>query len=255
MQFGILRQRADQAQMADLSSALNDYEAAVGGITEKSSIGSVFATASPDSAEYAAAFRLLGWFWRSGLSEEFTARFHQAPVLLPLFCSIRRHTAGSRASHVNWHFDANFVGFGGSFLVFWVPLDPVGEESPGLDFYFPQGQFRMSDIAERWNRVPFVDGKRTLDDAGIAAFFGGPPGRRMHTVLNPGDLAVFDAVVPHRTQHLPSITHDRTAIEFRVTSAEAPIPNHVRFEPDVAMAMTGDGLAVTCLADLMAKPA
>lgn len=241
MKFGILRQRVTSTQIDDLSRSIAEFETAIGGIPKKSSIGHQCLINPKGSQAYNSAAQLLSWFWRSGLNEEFEARTRQTPVLLAQFCTIRRHLAGRRATHVDWHFDASFVGFGGTFLVFWVPLDPVGEDSPGLDFYFPRGQYRLGDIADKWRDVPLQDGQRILDDAGISAFFDGKPAQHVQARLDPGDLVFFDETVPHRTQHLNTITRDRTAIEFRVTSLERPVPNHVQFDPDIAALTTRTG--------------
>lgn len=229
MQFDLLRQKLTANLVEDLKIATAAFELAQGELTGKASVGEALRDLTPTSSRHRSALNLLSWFWHSGLAQEFEDRFGNPPLLLTTFCTIRRHLAAERSTHVNWHLDANFVGFGGDFAVFWVPLDPVGTHSPGLDFYFPEGRYRIGEIGRKWMDVPIIDGRRTLDDAGIKALFDNAPARRMTPKMLPGDVLLFDEIVPHRTQYMDRINQDRTAVEFRVTSVERPVPRHVAF--------------------------
>lgn len=254
MKCDLLRQKLSADLVERLREAINSFELAQGGLNGKATVGRPLLEAVPGSPEYNSAFDLISWFWDSGLDGEFEARYGNPPVLLTPFCTIRRHLATERTTHVDWHLDANFVGFGGDFAVFWVPVDPVGKDRPGLDFYIPKGQYQLSEVSQRWNSLPIVDGGRTLDDAGIETFFGSVPARRASPELNPGDVLLFNELVPHRTQRMEAITRDRTAIEFRVTSRQRPVPRHPVFGARlVATKAPGEGIRLTPANELFAS--
>jgi hypothetical protein len=166
---------------------------------------------------------VLNWFWTSSLPRLFKALHEHEPALMIEFMTVRRHTAGETFSHVQWHADANFGSENSPMLVCWVPLDPVGETAPSLQFCTPR--LVVSDFAThraKWSAAAEGNSRGVLSDYDLDDLYG-PGGYRVETpILNIGDCCTFDRFTVHRTQPMAMASTHRHAIEFRVVSRSIP---------------------------------
>ncbi|EDP63069.1 hypothetical protein BAL199_29867 [alpha proteobacterium BAL199] len=202
----------------------------------KSSVRTLFG----DPANRPVAISIIDWFWLSVIPEMYHRLTGHSPALLVDFTTVRRHIPGRQETRVGWHIDANFVGFDGAMCVFWVPVDPVGEHAPGLEFAVPAEPVERTAIERAWIDVK-ARSASTFSDADVAVMHGDAAVEYWRPSLQPGDFLVFDQWAVHRTDpRLDSAA--RTAIEFRVFSPESP-PRRVASDDRLSAAVqpaTGD---------------
>lgn len=161
---------------------------------------------------------VLRWFWSSPFPGLFRSLYEHEPALMIDFLTVRHHAVGSTFSHVAWHADVNFAGAAGPMMVCWVPLDPVGETAPGLEFCQPRHKATQAALHSGWYKVLSRGKNRSLQDEDLASLYGVDNYRTEGHVLDIGDCYVFDRYTVHRTQRMTQATAARYAIEFRVTS-------------------------------------
>lgn len=120
--------------------------------------------------------------------------------------NIRRH--GERPVYTGWHIDAQAAltaQYDPCFNI-WLPLSPVGWTLPSLSFVAgSHEETRDPSMAEKILPSP--------PDSWFDATFHG---ERITPKLSPGDVAIFDHYMLHRTQPLPMQGNVRLAIELRV---------------------------------------
>jgi|GEM_PF-5746560 len=179
----------------------------------------------------ATARAIVDLFWRTPVPEHYQSVFQVPCALMLNFTTLRQHLAGHTQTHVDWHFDYNFFGNDPSSMVAWVPLDPVGENAPGLELCLPKDEVPRENFVRL-----FRDGRppTTLDAEAIDLLYGRDNHQRIAPKLGPGDALLFDKLVLHRTQLMPNATADRLAIEFRMTSAKAP-SSRIRADPRLSL--------------------
>jgi hypothetical protein len=165
---------------------------------------------------------VLKWFWASPFPTFFKALYDHEPALMIDFLTVRHHEIGSDTSHVEWHADANFGGMNGPVMVCWVPLDPVGETSPALEFCLPNRKVDEDILRRGWSDVLTTGRNRTVSDGELDRLYGIGNHRVEAHALRVGDCYVFDRYTVHRTQKLARTTRDRYAIEFRIASRTLP---------------------------------
>ncbi len=85
-------------------------------------------------------------------------------------------------------------------LTCWIPLDPCGIDSPGLEFVR--------------RRQPALLHFTELADASLRRRF--PPEDFWAPALEPGDALVFTNDALHRTHAHPGMRHDRLSVEYRL---------------------------------------
>jgi ectoine hydroxylase-related dioxygenase (phytanoyl-CoA dioxygenase family) len=114
----------------------------------------------------------------------------------------RRHTGV--AKKVPWHIDADAAHLlRENCINIWLPLDPVGIDSPSLDVIY--GSHRAM------RKIPKLSNDHRYRDDDFALKIGEPSTPQ----LLPGDALVFDQFILHRTQCVGSQQTIRTACEFR----------------------------------------
>lgn len=173
-----------------------------------------------DSTERDFFYYSLKFFWESPLPDAYRAAFGREPLLLLDLCKFRTQAADSPQYYVPWHLDANFYGFEVPLLTAWVPLVDVGIDAPGLEFGVPARAVDDADVRRYWESVTrHPELGRTVETAALDDILGSGA-RRIEPALSVGSCFVFDQYVPHRTQILAGATRDRTALEFRIASAE-----------------------------------
>lgn len=114
---------------------------------------------------------------------------------------LRRHQGST--THVPWHFDAGAAGtseFDPCWNV-WMPLVPVGEHSPTLQF-IPGTSEAMKKGALPCYRPGYPNPETIPKDGWLTP------------VLEPGDVVIFDHWTLHRTQ--PIAGKIRTSAEIRL---------------------------------------
>jgi hypothetical protein len=221
-------------------------------------MGRVFAHRHEDKDGLARLERLLLWFWNTPLPGIFQAMHGTAPALQLDFLSVRRHDPGNRESHVAWHADANFTAGPGAgpLMTCWVPLNPVGEDAPGLDFCVPLRKPSGAVLHERWLQVMKRSADGSFTDEGLDEIYGTGNYRIESHRLDPGDCHVFDRYMIHRTQRLETVTRARYAVEFRVVSRSVPARS-VSANPGAALCVqdpeTG-GLTILTAQQLYGSP-
>lgn len=138
----------------------------------------------------------------------------------------------------------------------WVPLDPVGEVAPGLEFCVPHRRPKGATLHERWRQVMGRSADGSFPDRGLEDIFGAGNYRIESHTLDPGDCYVFDRYMIHRTQRLESNTAARYAVEFRVVSRTVPARS-VSANPGAALCIqdpkTG-GLTILTAQQLYGSP-
>jgi len=154
-------------------------------------------------------------------------------------CSLRFHESGNDESRLRFHFDADFIGTTHLAVNVWVPLDPVGETSPGLTFLDPevdgrplvqiwQSKMRLAEDPSRpMHMVRFRD---DFIDSALSAVSGKT---LLTPVLAPGDAVLFNQFVLHSTQKMAGPHARRRSYEFRVAAAGAIPTFYANFEKPV----------------------
>jgi hypothetical protein len=147
--------------------------------------------------------------------------------------------SGRPQNYTTWTDVTNFYGFDVPMLTFWVPLSPVGKTAPGLDFLRIDPPPTHAALKQLWQRVHAkateLRAAASLETDELGAVFPGTLSIDTKA-MDPGDFAVFDQYVPHRTQALEKSVDYRIAVEFRVIP-RAPLP-----DPKI-LAATGHFLA------------
>jgi hypothetical protein len=129
-------------------------------------------------------------------------RFGDEWTFYPNRSFFRRHVGVGKK--VPWHVDADAAHLvRESCINIWLPLDPVGIDSPSLDVIYGS-QWAMREIPKSRNEYPYRD-----DDFALKI------GKPSTPQLLPGDALVFDQFILHRTQCVGSPQTIRTACEFR----------------------------------------
>lgn len=115
---------------------------------------------------------------------------------------LRRHSGSS--THVPWHFDAGAAGTGQFDPCWnvWMPLVPVGEHSPTLQF-IPGTSEVMKGARLPCYRPGYPEPESVPED------------HWMTPVLDPGDVVIFDHWTLHRTQPVGGLM--RTSAEIRLS--------------------------------------
>jgi hypothetical protein len=148
-------------------------------------------------------------------------------------CSLRYHEPENDESRLRYHFDADFIGSQHLAINLWVPLDPVGETSPGLTFLNPDADGRL--LIQAWHQriSETADPSRPQikirfrEDFILSAIEGQVDQPFVTPVLARGDALLFNQFVLHATQEMAPPHAKRRSIEFRVAAAGA-IPNFYR---------------------------
>ena len=154
------------------------------------------------------------------------------------YCALRRHDPDVLGSHLQIHFDANFLGTTAPVYNVWVTLDDVGDGAPGLSFLDPRldiGLLRdawyreqKQAVAERGDQA----GLSLMYDAdGVAEVFGKPIEQVLFSPrVKAGDFIAFHQCVAHATELVVGPARRRRSIEFRIASVTA-LPKRLR-SPD-----------------------
>lgn len=158
-------------------------------------------------------------FFASPLPGLFEQRYGVRADLVLNFTNIRHIVAGN-AEHVDWHLDANFIGVRAPYLVAWTPSTAVGEAEPGLEF-LTGGQMTDQLTQNIWAHRGRTGQSLTLSTEELAAAAGPLPAADCPR-LSPGDSAIFDQFVFHRSQPIEASATGRISVEFRICSLEHP---------------------------------
>lgn len=153
------------------------------------------------------------------------------PGLCLSITSVRRQKPADAGQMVDWHLDLNFVGDIRPFLVAWTAIEAVGVERSALDVCVPNGQplhleAVLRELAVRTEKeAPMVFTSGELDD-----LLGEDAWMCKSVVAPAGAAAVFDQMILHRSQVLPTATKVRHSIEFRMMDLDN-LPAHQRTQP------------------------
>lgn len=162
--------------------------------------------------------------------------FPEGYCFLLEYCSFRRHDPSTADSHLQLHFDANFVGVGAPVYNVWVTLDDVGDGAPGLSFLNPA--YQDPGLGKTWQRTKhhalgLGRGEHApinlmFDARKIAAFYG----TTIESVLDTprakaGAFIAFHQCVAHATEVVAGPSKPRRSIEFRISSVSA-VPEQCR---------------------------
>jgi hypothetical protein len=151
--------------------------------------------------------RVLHWlldaYEQVGLRKVVEDYLGEPPVLSGVKCTLRRVTA--EHSEANWHQDGRFLGDGIRALNLWTALVPCGVDAPGLDIV-PR---RFDHMVESGTFGSWFDW--AVSDDVVARYTDETPVVRPH--FEPGDIAVFDDMLLHRTATDPSMHATRYSFE------------------------------------------
>lgn len=162
---------------------------------------------------------LTRFFWQSPIPNFYRDKYKEEPLFLAEFCTFRRKLPVPDDKYLPWHLDANFYGFEIPMLTFWMPLVDVGVQAPGLEFCLPRHSVPAEQIMSKWSSLRSAKRPFTLTDAQIPWFMETEDIDRSTIQIGPGDVAVFDQYVLHRTERNEKASTVRIAIEFRIASA------------------------------------
>lgn len=142
-------------------------------------------------------------------------QFRISTLTLPhVTCHMRYQSPHMGSMVTGLHQDGNFtmsMDVGRS-IQFWVPLDPCGENAPGMEFV-PVG---LNGILPHGDTINV--------SSSILSMFS--PEARFRPVCAPGDAIVFTSESLHGTWSRPEMTQERFNLEFRVFGAgnvDAPL--------------------------------
>jgi hypothetical protein len=144
-------------------------------------------------------------------------QFRVSALTLPhVTCHMRYQSPQVSSMVTGMHQDGNFTGSMdiGRSVQFWVPLDPCGEDAPGMEFV-PVG---LSGILPHGDTI-------NVSPSALSMF---SPEARFRPVFSPGDVMVFNSETLHGTWSRPEMTKERFNLEFRVFGAgnvDAPLLN------------------------------
>lgn len=165
---------------------------------------------------------LIKFFWKSDFPKFYKDRYGEEPLFLAEFCTFRRQLPVPDNEYVPWHLDANFYGFDVPTLTFWVPLVDVGVDAPGLEFCTPRNRLPLERIVSKWSALSRAEKPLSITDEQIVWLMETEEVDCNTIQIGPGDAAVFDQYVLHRTERNEKASAARIAVEFRVASASRP---------------------------------
>lgn len=163
-------------------------------------------------------------------------------------CSFRYHDPASAKSHLDLHFDANFLGLGGKAVNVLVPLNDLGDGVPGLTFLGPEVDPLKLYRAWRSKRDALLaarasgptpvniffdreDVQSVFREVGEAAF--------ITPRIKAGGFVAFHQLVAHGTEVVSSVPKARGSIEFRIADPEALPEVYRARKASLAVAKTG----------------
>lgn len=171
----------------------------------------------------------IGAFLNSGAHDFATEQFPEGYCFLLWNCSFRYHDPASSKSHLDLHFDANFLGLGGKAINVWVPLDDLGDGVPGLTFLSPAADQSM--LYRIWRARFDANTEAHGSVSAVDIFFGrdliqrlyGELGERAFTTprIRAGGFIAFHQLVAHATEILTQAPKPRGSIEFRIAGTRA----------------------------------
>lgn len=145
-------------------------------------------------------------------------------------CSFRYHDPALTKSHLDLHFDANFLGLGGKAVNVWVPLDDLTDGVPGLTFLNAEADPIVLYRAWRANREAIVSA-RAPGPAAVDIFFDRSDVRAAYGELGDavfqtprikaGGFIAFHQLVAHGTELVEQSPKPRGSIEFRIAAPDA----------------------------------
>lgn len=140
-------------------------------------------------------------------------------VFMVHHCSVRHQRVEQGGQALGFHVDGTFLGSDHQALNFWVPLDDVGGEAPGLTF------LNNPAVSERvWEQFQAQQKARSaeqIDPNTMSRHLQRDLGAKLHGALftpriRGGDALLFDNSTLHATQDMTGCSRDRVSIEFRV---------------------------------------
>jgi len=143
-----------------------------------------------------------GGLWQAGFFDEELGGLIDA-------CSIRRQIPDASDRALGYHQDAAVIDSPDG-LVFWIPLDPIDDHTPGLE------------VIPNWKRpvLPHTTNQRNnyLETTEPITQNG------VIVSMQRGDVLVFKLPTPHRTYLTPRMTKTRFSIDLRaVPLSKIPI--------------------------------
>lgn len=166
-------------------------------------------------------------------------------VFMVTHWSIRHQSVDQSDQALDLHVDGSFLGSDHQALNFWVTLDDVGREAPGLTF------LNDPDMADHiWKR--FRDQQKAksgqmIDPNILSGHLHRDLGAQLEeSLVTPrikgGEALLFDNSTLHATQDMSASTRDRVSIEFRVCGrSRIPASYRDRQRP-IAVIEERDGL-------------
>ncbi|MCR9174622.1 MAG: hypothetical protein NXI19_01315 [Alphaproteobacteria bacterium] len=146
---------------------------------------------------------------------EVAHRFGTEPLVVADFCTLRCHLPGARVSTVNWHMDANLVGYNDDALVTWIPLHDIDGRRPGLRFLTWSGGADRRTVWDTMmarvgiNRDDLVVTEQLPEVLGTTEFECDWPRPKA------GDAVLFKVTDLHATDWQPQHTEERISLEVR----------------------------------------
>ncbi|WPZ32919.1 phytanoyl-CoA dioxygenase family protein [Thalassobaculum sp. OXR-137] len=139
----------------------------------------------------------------------------------------------NRPTPARWHYDAFLLGMSTPMLNTWVPLNDVGVTAPGMTMcripHWPHDYWqRAVEIADENGMIPATrqEEVKYSNDEILALAEKEPESPIFDTVLNAGDVIVFDHQHIHGTQHSLVNAGRRRSLEIRVVSLKSAL--HLR---------------------------
>lgn len=135
-----------------------------------------------------------------------------------------------RPAPARWHYDAFLLGMSTPMLNTWVPLNDVGINAPGMTMCkipnWPQEYWqRAAEIADENGMIPAArqEEVKYSNDEIMALVNQEPESPVFDTILNAGDVIIFDHQHIHGTQH--SLVHAgrRRSLEVRVVALKSAL--------------------------------
>lgn len=139
----------------------------------------------------------------------------------------------NRPIPARWHFDAFLLGMSTPILNTWIPLNDVGRDAPGMTMskipHWPNSYWqKLADIADENGLVPNERQEEVKfehqDIMALAAQEGESP--LFDTILDAGDVIIFDHQHIHATQYSLRQAGRRMSLEIRVL----PVPAALRLK-------------------------
>lgn len=143
---------------------------------------------------------------------------------------MRDFNPAHRPVPARWHYDAFLLGMSTPMLNTWVPLNDVGVNAPGMTMCkipnWPRDYWqRAADIADENGMIPAArqEEVKYSNDEIMARVDKEPESPVFDTILNAGDVIIFDHQHIHGTQH--SLVHvgRRRSLEIRVVPLAAAL--------------------------------